>query len=512
MAGQIAQLMVPADGAHLPRLIVPDWPRGRIYFVSETALRSYQAILETQSPLFSSLAYTSSILGADVDPVSGALLVNRPEEGNPIYNGDPLYKYDPNTFAIIGSFGATAIGLPSWPTSFWAVEVLVCVECGTLASGGATQVGYAFLKSVSNGNLGVVRTDTMQQAGFYQIVVSGSTGGRGFMCRAASGAAGASVFLSWNTNTAASPAIPLYKATISPGAELYNPASWPATNSHIESHTVGTITATSVDPAWSNLQCVSLGYDPADGNVLMVVVTNDAVTNRRYLIKVNATTAAVIWATVLPVAATLEDPGLPGYSIAHNTIGLIGAPEFGLVATNTGALTTSAFGGLTWGTFLFGVGGQLSVGSIASDTAALYFVSAAAYNSASPNAPTPVAGTPGTFSNGYALIGGLIPPPSGGGGNGGGGGTLRLAMDNVSVTAQTTLLPKNLISLRWSDDRGHAWGHPVAIPMGEAGEYRTSLQWQRLSFARDRVFELSWSVPCRTALQGAWIDVTPAQS
>jgi hypothetical protein len=91
-------------------------------------------------------------------------------------------------------------------------------------------------------------------------------------------------------------------------------------------------------------------------------------------------------------------------------------------------------------------------------------------------------------------------------------GATKLAMDNVIATATATLLPKNLISLRWSDDRGHSWGSPVTQDIGEAGEYRTSLQWQRLAYARDRVFEISWSVPMRTALQGCWIDVTPAQS
>lgn len=70
----------------------------------------------------------------------------------------------------------------------------------------------------------------------------------------------------------------------------------------------------------------------------------------------------------------------------------------------------------------------------------------------------------------------------------------------------------NLISLRWSDDRGHSWGNPVTQDIGAAGQYLTSLQWQRLGYARDRVFELSWSVPCRTALQGTWIDATPGQS
>jgi hypothetical protein len=70
----------------------------------------------------------------------------------------------------------------------------------------------------------------------------------------------------------------------------------------------------------------------------------------------------------------------------------------------------------------------------------------------------------------------------------------------------------NLISLRWSDDRGHSYGSPVAQSIGEVGEYYTSLQWQRMGMARDRVFELSWSVPTRTALQGAWITAETADA
>lgn len=87
----------------------------------------------------------------------------------------------------------------------------------------------------------------------------------------------------------------------------------------------------------------------------------------------------------------------------------------------------------------------------------------------------------------------------------------KLALDDV-VCVTIPTLERNLISLRWSDDRGRSYGSPVTQPMGEQGEYRTSLQWQRLAYARDRVFEVSWSVACRTALQGCWIDVTPAGS
>jgi hypothetical protein len=68
------------------------------------------------------------------------------------------------------------------------------------------------------------------------------------------------------------------------------------------------------------------------------------------------------------------------------------------------------------------------------------------------------------------------------------------------------------VRLRWSDDRGASWGNWVVASLGKAGEYLTSIQFQRLGYARDRVFELSWSVPVKTALNGAWIDVTRART
>jgi hypothetical protein len=87
-----------------------------------------------------------------------------------------------------------------------------------------------------------------------------------------------------------------------------------------------------------------------------------------------------------------------------------------------------------------------------------------------------------------------------------------LAMDDLVVTAEADMLSENLVSLRWSDDRGHSWGSPVSQSIGEAGEYRTSHQWQRLGMSRFRVFEISWSVPLPTALMGCFVDATPAQS
>jgi hypothetical protein len=83
----------------------------------------------------------------------------------------------------------------------------------------------------------------------------------------------------------------------------------------------------------------------------------------------------------------------------------------------------------------------------------------------------------------------------------------------IPAAAPTPALPAApMVFLSWSDDRGHTWGNPVGVSMGGLGEYLTSLQWQRLGLARDRVFALEWSSPTRTCLLGAWIDATPAQS
>ena len=64
-----------------------------------------------------------------------------------------------------------------------------------------------------------------------------------------------------------------------------------------------------------------------------------------------------------------------------------------------------------------------------------------------------------------------------------------------------------LISLRVSRDRGESWGNAVMQPMGAAGRYTTRPTWYRLGYGVDMVFELSWSTPMKTALNGAFIEV-----
>ena len=63
------------------------------------------------------------------------------------------------------------------------------------------------------------------------------------------------------------------------------------------------------------------------------------------------------------------------------------------------------------------------------------------------------------------------------------------------------------LNLRWSDDRGVSFGNGLQQTLGRSGQYRTMPSWSRLGFARDRVFELSWTAAAATALNGAWIQV-----
>lgn len=65
--------------------------------------------------------------------------------------------------------------------------------------------------------------------------------------------------------------------------------------------------------------------------------------------------------------------------------------------------------------------------------------------------------------------------------------------------------------LRYSDTRGETWSNPIEDDFGATGEFYKSIQFQRLGMARDRVFELFWSAPVRTALNGAFVDAEAEQ-
>ena len=72
--------------------------------------------------------------------------------------------------------------------------------------------------------------------------------------------------------------------------------------------------------------------------------------------------------------------------------------------------------------------------------------------------------------------------------------------------AESTITQPPQLFLRYSDTRGVTWSNPIGSDLGYTGEFLQSIQYQRLGMARDRVFELFWSAPVRTALNGAFLE------
>lgn len=82
---------------------------------------------------------------------------------------------------------------------------------------------------------------------------------------------------------------------------------------------------------------------------------------------------------------------------------------------------------------------------------------------------------------------------------------MRFVADMETGTLPSDIDAEPLISLRWSDTKGRTWGNGVQQSLGLAGQYIIQPSWNNLGQARDRIFELSWSLPARTALNGAFI-------
>jgi hypothetical protein len=66
------------------------------------------------------------------------------------------------------------------------------------------------------------------------------------------------------------------------------------------------------------------------------------------------------------------------------------------------------------------------------------------------------------------------------------------------------------VYLRVSLDRGKSYGQPVGQTLGGTGNTLVQPQWRNMGLSRDAVLEVFWASPVATALQGAWLDSTPA--
>lgn len=124
----------------------------------------------------------------------------------------------------------------------------------------------------------------------------------------------------------------IYKTVIKESASGYGLINWSSTpNGNITTTKIGTVSPAQVDATWSHFSAITApAYDHSDGHLMVFVQTTDAVTNKQYLVKVNAATAAVMWKI-----ATDSIPAYGIYNMGHSYIAygqysfLSAAPEAG---------------------------------------------------------------------------------------------------------------------------------------------------------------------------------------
>lgn len=68
------------------------------------------------------------------------------------------------------------------------------------------------------------------------------------------------------------------------------------------------------------------------------------------------------------------------------------------------------------------------------------------------------------------------------------------------------------VTCRFSRDRGNSYSNGRQRSLGFTGQYNHVLKWPNWGEARDGVFELTWAVPCKTALNCGYLSPVPQTS
>lgn len=148
-----------------------------------------------------------------------------------------------------------------------------------------------------------------------------------------------------------------------------------------------------IDATWTHIvSCSAPLYDHSDGNLLFTVYTNDSVTNKQYLMKINAATGAIMWKTGFAAAPHIlwspqYDP--TNSYVAFGVFGFWslagGVYYLNLCNTATGSITqtaTTGFGTQDSNVWDSRLGSTIGVGAL----------------SGGAGSPAPLNSTPATFN------------------------------------------------------------------------------------------------------------------
>ncbi len=283
-------------------------------------------------------------------------------------------KIDPVSLTSVGACGTPSsyIGAVTDGNGLPAPITMCCVR---------TVNGYNFLVSAGfNGDVTFVNATDMKFAGQAFNLDEDD-------CSVVEGAYGTGV--AWAIDYDAAPtatAFGLYKFEIGTNAPNWTPPSpmsnWTLVpNTEIVKTKVGTVPASDVNAAWTRwLDFSSPAFDKTDGNLIMLVKGDDGAggTVKQYIIKINVTTTAIVWAT--EIAGAIDTFGIWGMNknyIDDSAYAFITATAAGndriltLLNTTTGAATSQTwtgiqptgsqcFNSITGGILLFGTYSDLA--------------------------------------------------------------------------------------------------------------------------------------------------------
>lgn len=85
---------------------------------------------------------------------------------------------------------------------------------------------------------------------------------------------------------------------------------------------------------------------------------------------------------------------------------------------------------------------------------------------------------------------------------------LEVGGGNIATEAAVPMAALTVM-LRWSDNKGASFGNPIVLGTLVPGKSLQQLQRKRLGMARDRIFEVFWTAPVKTAINGAFIRPNP---
>ena len=178
----------------------------------------------------------------------------------------PYYRIDPRALTVSATFGTAQI-FNNYPftmdeiTAGFATNGIACANCNG--------VDYVLIKAGTFSHSGgMIRTDTMAGAGFYDVISTSLYNGLSIICAGKSGGSQATFFSS-DIGTGSTTSIGMHKITVNAGAENWLPASWPTPNPDISVSLLANIPIASISGSYTDATTLGIGYDTANQQVVL---------------------------------------------------------------------------------------------------------------------------------------------------------------------------------------------------------------------------------------------------